>query len=182
MRTAVALLAAVAMLVACAPTAQHPVPGGPPFRDDEVRFTAPTGWHVKASTGVSYGPSWPIRYLSNQALRDDCLTDAIGVTCQSPIDGELPDDGMLVAWFGRTCVAKGCDLPLGALMSIGNRNGVLAAVTEGCEDVGYTERSAYYVTVGPQRIDGLLVCAVHPSDVTREAFLGFLDAIRWRIP
>jgi hypothetical protein len=38
------------------------------------------------------------------------------------------------------------------------------------------------VTVTPQRVDILLVCARDPSDTTRSAFLGFLDAIRWRIP
>ena len=30
--------------------------------------------------------------------------------------------------------------------------------------------------------DGLFVCARQPSDATRSALLGFLDAIQWRIP
>jgi hypothetical protein len=52
----------------------------------------------------------------------------------------------------------------------------------GCEEVGYTERSAYYVTVTPQRVDILIACARDPSAATRSALLGFLGAIHWRIP
>ena len=44
------------------------------------------------------------------------------------------------------------------------------------------EWSAYYVTVTPQRVDVLLVCARDPTDATREALLGFLDGILWRVP
>ena len=179
MRAAVAL-AAVALLVAC--TSTNPAPRGPSFEDEEVRFVAPAGWQIMPSSEVSFGPSRRIRYVANQALHADCVSDAVGATCQPPIDGELRSDGMLVIWFGYQCAARGCDLPPGALMSIGNRNGVHAAMTNGCEEVGYTERSAYYVTVGPQRVDLLLVCARDPSDPTRSAFRGFLDAIRWRIP
>jgi len=56
------------------------------------------------------------------------------------------------------------------------------ALTNGCDETGFTERSAYYVTVTPQRIDALVICARDPSGATRSAFLGFLDAIQWRIP
>lgn len=52
----------------------------------------------------------------------------------------------------------------------------------GCEEVTFTGRTAYYVTVTPQRVDILIICARDPSDATRSAFLGFLDAIHWRIP
>ena len=89
---------------------------------------------------------------------------------------------MMVWWVARGCVARDCDLPPGQLRQIGNRQGVHGPVEYGCEADGYTERSAYYVTVTPQRVDVLLVCSRDPSDATREAFLGFLDAIRWRIP
>jgi hypothetical protein len=179
MRT-LAALAGVGLLLAC--TSTNPAPGGPSFEDEEVRFVAPAGWQMRPSTGVSFGPSWRIRYVANQVLQDDCVTDAVAVTCQPPIDGGLRNDGILVIWSGHNCVAKGCDLPQGALMPIGNRNGVQAAVTAGCEDTDYTERSTFWITVGPQRLDSLLVCARDPSDATRAAFLGFLDAIRWRIP
>jgi hypothetical protein len=52
----------------------------------------------------------------------------------------------------------------------------------GCEGTGFTERSAYYVTVTPQRVDVLFTCAREPTEATRSAFLGFLDAIQWRVP
>jgi hypothetical protein len=89
---------------------------------------------------------------------------------------------MLVAWAGRPCVAQSCALPTETLIAVGNRQGVHAPADAGCEGTGFTERAAYYVTVTPQRVDILLVCARDPSDATRSAFLGFLDAIRWRIP
>jgi hypothetical protein len=175
-------LACLLLLVACASALDHPAPGGPSYESDDVRFVAPTGWEVQPSTEISYGPSWRVLYVANQPLHEDCVVDAVGVTCHPPVDGALRRGGFLVIWFAHTCVAKGCDLPPGPLMAIGNRHGVRAAVTDGCEDVGYTERSAYYVTVTPQRVDLLLTCADGPSDGTRSAFLGFLDAIQWRIP
>jgi hypothetical protein len=89
---------------------------------------------------------------------------------------------MLIIWHASTCVARSCELPPGQLIEIGNRQGVRAAMTYGCEGIGYTERSAYLVTVTPQRVDVLWACARRPSDATRSAFLGFLDAIQWRIP
>ena len=89
---------------------------------------------------------------------------------------------MLVTWVRGSCVARSCDLPAAALIPIGNRQGVRVPLTTGCEATGFTERSAYYVTVSPQQVDALFVCARDPSDATRSAFLGFLDAIQWRIP
>jgi hypothetical protein len=89
---------------------------------------------------------------------------------------------MLVVWASRSCAAQFCNLPSAPLLAIGNRQGVMATTDAGCEAMPFTERSAYYVTVTPQRVDILLVCARDPSDATRSAFLGFLDAIQWRIP
>jgi hypothetical protein len=89
---------------------------------------------------------------------------------------------MLILWAERRCVAQTCDLPSAPLIAIGNRQGVMVPVAAGCEGMPFTERSAYYATVTPQRVDVLLVCARHPSEATRSAFLGFLDAIHWRIP
>lgn len=181
MRTA-AGLALVALLAACASTLEHPAPGGPSYQSDAFRFVAPTGWVVQPSTEVSYGPSGRVVYVANQPMQEDCVSDPVGITCHPPIDGGLRRGGMLVIWIASTCVARSCELPPGQLIAIGNRQGVRAAMTYGCEDLGYTERSAYYATVTPQRVDVLWTCAREPSDATRSAFLGFLDAIQWRIP
>jgi hypothetical protein len=89
---------------------------------------------------------------------------------------------MLAIWATRLCVAQGCTLPSATPIAVGNRQGVVTVPDAGCEETGYTERLAYYVTVTPQRVDILLTCARDPSDASRSAFLGFLDAIRWRIP
>jgi hypothetical protein len=175
-------LACVVLLVACAPAIEHPVPAGPAFESDEVRFVAPTGWEVLSSASISYGPSFIRLYLANQKLRADCRNPAVEFVCQSPLIEGLRRGGLLVIWAAISCVARGCELPSAPLISIGNRQGVRVPLDYGCEETGFTERSAYYVTVTPQRVDILFVCAREPTDTTRSAFLGFLDAIQWRIP
>lgn len=175
-------LACVAMVAACASAPEHPVPNGPSFESDDFRFVAPTGWEVQPSTASSSSDGGIVLYLANQALRDDCPTSASVITCQPPIDGGLRRGGILITWVRHSCVAKGCDLPAAELIPIGNRQGVRVPATQGCEGIGTTDGSVYYVTVTPQRVDGLFVCAREPSDATRSALLGFLDAIRWRIP
>ena len=180
---AVGVLVSAALLVGCAATIDRPVPGGPPFESDEFRFVAPTGWEVQPSTAVFLGGDAQIRvYVANQPLRWDCPTTGSVIICQSPLADGLRPGGMLVTWFARSCVAQSCDLPAATLISIGNRQGVRMPMSQGCEETGFTERSAYYVTVGPQRVHILFTCVRDPSDATRSAFLGFLDAIRWRIP
>lgn len=181
MRTGLGL-ACIVLLAACASTIQHPAPGGPSFESDEVRFVAPTGWEVLSSTSISYGPSWIRLYLANQPLRADCRDTAVELMCQSPLAAGLRRGGLLVTWVASTCVARGCELPSAPLLTVGNRKGVRVPLDYGCEETGFTERSAYYATVTPQRVDILFVCAREPTDATRSAFLGFLDAIQWRIP
>ena len=176
MRTAA--LACVALLAACAST--HPTPAGPAFESAEVRFVAPTGWELREAAAPTNGPARVVAYLANQPLRDACSVAQGG--CESPLVDPLRPDGMLAIWATRLCVAQSCNLPSTDLIRIGNRQGVVVVPDAGCEATGSTERSAYYATVTPQRVDILLVCARNPSDATRSAFLGFLDAIQWRIP
>ncbi len=177
------MLVAAAVLASCASTIQHPVPRGASFEDDEVRFVAPTGWQIQASTAFSYGGGGQIRtYLANQPLHQDCPTTGSIIVCESPLDGGLRPGGMLVTWLASSCAGPSCDLPAARLIAIGNRQGVRVPTINRCDGTGSTEQSAYYVTVTPQRIDVLLTCARDPSDSTRSAFLGFLDAIQWRIP
>ncbi|MEP7040178.1 MAG: hypothetical protein ABI864_01245 [Chloroflexota bacterium] len=175
-------LAGVMLLAACAPTIEHPAPAGPAFESDDVRFAAPTGWEWLPSTSISYGPGQILLYVANQPLRADCHNTDTEVVCQSPLADGLHAGGVLVTWVASRCVVRSCELPPGALISIGNRQGVRVPNDYGCEGTDFTERSAYYVTVTPQRVDVLFTCGRDPSDATRSAFLGFLDAIRWRIP
>jgi len=181
-RRAMAVLVGAALLTACTSTTPLPVPGGPSFESDDFRFVAPTGWEVRLSTSVSYDPSQIRVYLANQLLHDDCAMTVTASNCHPPIDGGLRAGGILVTWVTRHCVAQGCELPPGALMRIGNRQGVRTPMDVGCEEVGFTERAAYHVTVTPQRVDILIACAHDPTDATRSALLGFLDGIHWRIP
>jgi hypothetical protein len=176
----IAGLAAMTLLAACG-AAAHPVPHGPSFERDDFRFVAPTGWQVRPSSSNAGGDGGIVVYLANQELRDDCPSTGSAIVCNSPID-ELRPGGMLVTWAFQPCVADGCNLPTAQLISIGNRQGVRVPATEACRGIGTTEGSVYYVTVTPQRVDALFACARTPSDPTRAAFLGFLDAIQWRIP
>ncbi len=175
-------LACAVLLVACASALEYQAPQGPSFESEDFRFVAPTGWKVQPSTATSSADGGIVLYLANQALRDDCSGAASEITCQLPIDGGLRRGGILVTWVRHACVAKGCDLPAAELISIGNRHGVRVPATQGCEGIGTTDGSVYYVTVTPQRVDGLFVCARDPSDATNSALFGFLDAIQWRIP
>ena len=179
---AVGMLLATALLAGCASTTGHPTPGGPSLETNELRFTAPTGWVLRESAGQSLGMGRVVVYLATQPLTADCGEEGSQPTCQSPIDGELRPGGVLVVWTAASCVAALCNLPAGSLISIGNRQGVRIPLEGGCEGTGFTERSAYYATVTPQRVDILIICARGPSDATRSAFLGFLDAIHWLIP
>lgn len=171
-------LAGVVLLTACATT--HPVPGGPSFESDAVRFVAPTGWEMLEPTAPANGTSPVVIYLANQPLRGEC--GPVEASCMGPLADPLRPGGVLVTWAARLCAAQLCNLPSAPLVAIGNRQGVEVFSDAGCEGTGFTERVAYYVTVTPQRVDILLVCARDASDATRSAFRGFLDAIRWRIP
>ena len=173
----------LAILVVACSTNVHPQPGGPRFDHDDFRFRAPTGWFGRFSTEEPSGRQ-RVAYLANQTLHDDCVPDArlMGQICDWPIDGGLRPGGILVTWIEQTCVARSCALPDEPLLAIGNRVGVLLPPDGGCEGLNYTDRFAYMVTVSPQRVDVLLACARDPSDATREAFLGFLDGIQWRVP
>jgi hypothetical protein len=174
-------LACVLLLAACTSTIQHPVPGGPSFESDEVRFVAPAGWTIQESF-ARYGDGRIRFYVANQDLYADCRDTGVVLVCEPPLANGLRRGGMLVTWVASTCVARGCELPSAPLISVGNRQGVRVVLDYGCEGMGFTERSAYYATVTPQRVDVLFVCAREPTDATRSAFLGFLDAIQWRIP
>jgi hypothetical protein len=170
-----------ALLVACA-AADRPVPDGPAFEADDVHFVAPTGWQVQQPSGFQSQLNRTVVYLANQPLQSECRAEGQGLACDSPLADGLRAGGMLVWWASRTCAAQLCDLPPGPLMQVGNRLGVHGPVDYGCDGAGYTERSAYFVTVTPQRVDVLLVCARDPTDAMREALLGFLDTIQWRVP
>ena len=171
-----------ALLAACAPSVEHSAPHGRAFENEDVRFVAPTGWEVHPSTATPSAEGGVVLYVANQPLSDDCSTAGTEVTCQRPIAGELDRGGILITWVRHACVAKGCDLPAANLIPIGNRQGVKVPATQACEGISATDGSVCYVTVTPQRVDGLFVCGRDPSDATRAALLGFLDAIQWRIP
>jgi hypothetical protein len=176
-----AAVATCALLVACT-AADHPVPEGQAFEADDLRFVAPTGWEVREPSGFQSQFNRTVVFLANQPLESECRVEGQGLACDSPLADGLRAGGMLVWWVARVCAAQFCDLPPGTLMQVGNRLGEHGPVEYGCDGAGYTERSAYYVTVTPQRVDVLLVCARDPTDATGEALLGFLDGIQWRVP
>ena len=179
MRTT-AWVALAALLVACSPATDHLAPAGSPFESDDVRFVAPTGWEMRQPTQQANAAGGILVYLATQPISGEC---GLGEpSCANPLDDQLAPGGVLVTWATRYCAGQTCDLPDAPLIAIGNRQGVTVPVESGCESTAFSERAAYFVTVTPQRVDILLVCARHPSGATRAALLGFLDAIRWRVP
>ena len=176
-----AVVVSAAVVVACT-ALDHPKPRGEAFVSDGFGFVAPAGWQIQPSSSTATADGGIVLYVANQALHEDCPASDSEATCGPPIDGKLKVGGILITWVRHPCVAKGCELPAAQLISIGNKQGVRVPATQGCEGIGTTDGSVYYVTVTPQRVDGLFVCARQPSDATRAALLGFLDAIQWRIP
>src|SRR4029079_13579858 len=126
-------------------------------------------WQVRPPTGFQSQLNRTVVFLANQPLESECRPAGGGLQCDSPLVDGLHSGGRLVWWVARACVARDCDLPAGPLVQVGNRQGVHSPIEYGCDGAGYTDRSAYYVTVTPQRVDVLLVCARDPTEATVDA-------------
>jgi len=65
---------------------------------------------------------------------------------------------------------------------VGDRQAAAVAAGSVCGTIGETESTAYVVSVSPQRLDALVICARAPSDATRAALAELLAGIDWRTP
>ncbi len=173
-------LVVVALVGGCGPA----VPSGSrivPLDGVGLRLTLPPGWEEIRSSEVSYGPVATLFYLSNQELHQDCHTTTDSQVCEAPVDG-LVDGGVLVRWLSAQCAGVGCELPDGERLLVGGREAARGSDTGACDPIGATDEWVYAVTVTPQRLDWILVCARSPADRERAELASILGGIQWRTP
>jgi hypothetical protein len=155
--------------------------GGTPFEADGVRFEVPSGWSVRESRLVSRGAVRVLLYIANQPMRDDCLNDPSGESCQLPID-ELPRGGIFMWWRTDACVAAGCNLPAGESLAVGRREAVRAVAPGACAGMEVTGEQLVAVAVTPQRVDTIYICERDPEAAGMADVQSILDSIVWRTP
>jgi hypothetical protein len=169
-------LVVVALVGGCGPA----VPSGSrmvAFDDEGLRLTLPPGWEEIRSSELGSDVGRTLFYLSNQTLRQDCAGDG----CGPPLDALL-DGGMLVWWSSARCAGVGCELPGGERLLISGREAARGSDTGVCDAMGATEEKVYAVSVTPQRLDWIVICARSPADRQRAELASILDGIQWRTP
>lgn len=170
---------ALILLAGCAGSAPLSAQRVVAFDDIGLRITLPEGWEALRSIDPLTADGGSLFYLSNQALEPDCA-GADG-SCGLPLT-ELRDGGVLVWWSTSTCAGVACELPNGRRLLIAGREAASAPHTGACSLVLATEESVYAVTVTPQRVDWIVVCARLPDTVERSAVALILDGVDWRTP
>jgi len=166
----------VAMLGGCGSV----VPSGSrvvAFEDEGLRLTLPPGWEEIRSSEVGSEVGRTLFYLANQPLQQDCAGDA----CGPPVDALL-DGRILVWWSSAHCAGVGCELPGGERLLISGREAARGSDTGVCDALGATEEKVYAVSVTPQRLDWIVICARSPTDDARAELASILDGIGWRTP
>lgn len=155
--------------------------GGPRWDADGLRFTAPTGWELRAVTAEATGGSRRLFYLATQPLADDCVAEAGAQSCGLPVD-QLDPGGLLLWWHTTGCAGPDCSLPDGSATRVGDREAVVVDPANGCAAIGQTDATAYLVQVSPQRLDAIVVCTRDADAATLATLRALLAAIDWRTP
>jgi hypothetical protein len=170
---------ALILLVGCSRTPPPSARQVVAFDDVGLRITLPEGWEALRSTDPLSAEGASLFYLSNQSLEPDCV-DADG-SCRLPLS-ELREGGMLVWWSTSSCAGVACELPDGERRLIAGREAASAPDTGACQLVHATEEEVYAVTVTPQRVDWIVLCARRPGTAERSALALILDEVEWRTP
>lgn len=170
---------ALIVLVGCAGSASRSAQRVVAFDDVGLRITLPEGWEALRSIDPLGAEGGSLFYLSNQALGPDCV-GADG-SCGLPLSA-LRDGGVVVWWSTSRCAGVACDLPDGERLLIAGREAASAPDTGACPPVLATEEDVYAVTVTPQRVDWIVVCARLPREAERSAVAMILDGVDWRTP
>jgi hypothetical protein len=147
------------------------------FEDEGLRLALPPGWEEIRSSEVGSEVGRTLFYLANQPLQQDCAGDG----CAPPLDALL-DGGVLVWWSSVRCAGVGCELPGGERLLIGGREAARGSDTGVCDAIGATEEKVYAVSVTPQRLDWIVICARSPTDDANAELASILDGIGWRTP
>ena len=169
------------LLVGCAAPA---LSGGPrvlALDGDGLRVSVPADWDATPSSDVGFGSGRVLFYASNQPLDTDCLQAADEPRCMLPLEA-LADGGVLLLWATSGCAGVACELPSDDRLLISGREAARAVDTGACEVIGATEEDVYAVTVTPQRVDWIVVCAREPTAAERAAVASILDTVDWLTP
>jgi hypothetical protein len=151
------------------------------FDDVGLRVTVPTGWDGMRSGAVGFGSGRVLFYLSNRELQADCVQQGRDEGCALPVRA-LDDGGVLLVWATSACAGIACALPDGDRRLISGREAASSPGTGLCDPIGATDEEVYAVTVTPQRVDWIVICARYPGDAERAALASILDGINWRTP
>lgn len=170
---------ALILLVGCSRSASQSAQQVVAFDDVGLRITLAEGWEALRSTDTLSADGGSLFYLSNQSLEPDCV-DA-QASCGLPLT-ELREGGVLVWWSTSSCAGVACELPDGKRRLIAGREAASAPHTGACPLVRATEEEVYAVTVTPQRVDWIVVCARKPGPAERSAVALILDGVEWRTP
>jgi hypothetical protein len=161
-----------------------PSPGGTrvvAFDEEGLRLSLPAGWAAMRSNEAGFRHGRLLFYLSNQSLHADCAAVDHGLACPLPVDA-LDQRGVLVLWATSSCAGPACELPDGDRRLVSGREAAAGAPTGMCEPIGATEEQVYAVTVTPQRVDWIVICARSPESEERAALVSILDGVDWRTP
>jgi hypothetical protein len=169
---------AVLMLAACSPSPPG-ASAGTRWDVQGVRFTAPTGWAVRAG-GETLPGATALAVISNQPVQN-CAGEGERASCLPPIT-KLQTGGVFIAWYETHCVAAGCDLPAGDQFLVAGRVAVRYPGPGLCDQLLATDEEAVAVTVSPQRVDLIITCTRDADDAARDAVATMFDSIQWRTP
>ena len=174
-------LFALSLTVSCAAPTASGDPRVLALDDEGLRVSVPGDWDAIRSSDVGFGSGRVLFYLSNQALEADCLQAGNESRCTFPV-GALEDGGVLVLWATSGCAGVACELPSDDRLLISGREAAKAVDTGACEEIGATEEDVYAVTVTPQRVDWIVVCAREPTAAEQATVATILGAVEWRTP
>ena len=169
------------LVVGCAAPTASGDPRVLALDSEGLRVGVPAGWDAIRSSDVGFGLGRVLFYASNQPLETDCLQAGDEPRCTLPV-GALADGGMLLLWATSGCAGVACELPSDDRMLISGREAARAVDTGTCEGIGATEEDVYAVTVTPQRVDWIVVCAREPTADERAAVATILDTVDWLTP
>jgi hypothetical protein len=173
-------LSVVALVGGCGPA----VPSGSglvAFDDEGLRVALPVGWAAMRAGDVGHGNGRVLFYLSNQDMHGDCRDEGGQQFCWFPVDS-LSAEGVLVIWSTSNCAGTACDLPDDERRLISGREAATTDETGMCFHIAATDESVYAVTVTPQRVDWIVVCAHTPGPVQRGEIASILDGVEWLTP
>ncbi|HET7520461.1 MAG TPA: hypothetical protein VFK61_02860 [Candidatus Limnocylindria bacterium] len=170
-------LAALLVLAGCLPAQS-----GPPLNvaDGGFRLHVPEAWHAEVTDRALWPRGLTVVLVSTHPIEPVCEPNA-NPPCVAPARG-LQDGQLLVWWRSAACAGAACQPPEGAPLLVGGRAATRVEDISACAGLGATHGEAYFVTVSPQRLDGIVVCERDASEDARGAMRAMLETVEWRTP